>query len=117
MVSVCFYFHVHQPHRLGHYSIFDIGNHTDYFDEHKNRQIIDKVKEKCYLKTNNILYRLIKQHDGKFKVSFRSRGKVDVNKFCSAFGGGGHKVAAGCTINGSLEDVKKTVVTELKKLI
>ncbi len=76
MVSVCFYFHVHQPHRLGHYSIFDIGNHTDYFDEHKNRQIIDKVKEKCYLKTNNILYRLIKQHDGKFKVSFSITGSI-----------------------------------------
>lgn len=55
--------------------------------------------------------------DKKFKVSFRSRGKVDVNKFCSNFGGGGHKVAAGCTINGSLEDVKRTVVTELKKLV
>jgi phosphoesterase RecJ-like protein len=55
--------------------------------------------------------------DKKFKVSFRSRGKVDVNKFCSTFGGGGHKVAAGCTITGSLEDVKKTLVAELKKLI
>lgn len=53
----------------------------------------------------------------KFKLSFRSRGKVDVNKFCSTFSGGGHKVAAGCTINGTLEDVKRTVVTELKKLV
>ncbi len=55
--------------------------------------------------------------DNKFKASFRSRGKVDVNKFCSNFGGGGHKVAAGCTINGTLEHVTSTIVSELKKLV
>jgi len=55
--------------------------------------------------------------DKKFKVSFRSRGKVDVNKFCANFGGGGHKVAAGCTVNGSLQEVKNIIVTELQKLL
>jgi len=55
--------------------------------------------------------------DNKFKISFRSRGKVDVNKFCAKFGGGGHKVAAGCAIKGSLQEVKKTIVTELKQLL
>ena len=55
--------------------------------------------------------------DRKFKISFRSRGKVDVNQFCARFGGGGHKVAAGCTMNGSIDDVKKTLVNELQKLV
>ncbi len=55
--------------------------------------------------------------DNKFKFSFRSRGKVDVNKFCSNFGGGGHRVASGCTINGTLEQVTSTIVSELKKLV
>jgi len=55
--------------------------------------------------------------DKKFKISFRSRGKVDVNKFCARFGGGGHKVAAGCSIEGSLEEVKNTIVSELQKLV
>lgn len=39
------------------------------------------------------------------KVSMRSNGKVDVSKICCMFGGGGHKMAAGCTMNGSVHDV------------
>lgn len=40
-----------------------------------------------------------------YKVSMRSNGKVDVSKICCLFGGGGHKMAAGCTMNGSVQDV------------
>ncbi len=40
-----------------------------------------------------------------YKVSMRSNGKVDVNKICGLFGGGGHKMAAGCMLNGSVHDV------------
>ena len=40
-----------------------------------------------------------------YKVSLRSNGKVDVSKICCLFGGGGHKMAAGCTMNGSVHDV------------
>ncbi len=39
------------------------------------------------------------------KVSMRSNGKVDVSRICCMFGGGGHKMAAGCTMNGSVHDV------------
>ncbi|MGB9082081.1 MAG: bifunctional oligoribonuclease/PAP phosphatase NrnA [Desulfuromonadaceae bacterium] len=45
----------------------------------------------------------------KFKVGFRSKGKVNVAAFSAALGGGGHHNAAGCTIEGSLDDVKTTV--------
>lgn len=41
----------------------------------------------------------------KYKVSMRSNGDVDVNKICGLFGGGGHKMAAGCMMNGSMHDV------------
>src|SRR4030043_74128 len=74
MVSVCFYFQVHQPMRLRKYSVFDIGNNSDYFDEYKNKAIIEKVANKCYLPTNRILLSLIKKHKGKFKVSFSISG-------------------------------------------
>ena len=39
------------------------------------------------------------------KASMRSNGKVDVSAICCMFGGGGHKMAAGCTMNGSVHDV------------
>jgi len=40
-----------------------------------------------------------------YKVSMRSNGKVDVSKICCLFGGGGHKMASGCMMSGSVHDV------------
>lgn len=45
----------------------------------------------------------------KFKVGFRSKGKVNVAAFSAALGGGGHHNAAGCTVEGTLDDVKSMV--------
>jgi len=67
---------VHQPHRIGEFSLFDIGKGKDYFDEKKNREIIGKVARKCYIPTNNLLLKLIKKHNGKFKVAFSLTGTV-----------------------------------------
>lgn len=47
---------------------------------------------------------------GFFKISVRTNGDIDAAKFCSKFGGGGHKAAAGCSINGSLEDVRSQLI-------
>ncbi len=72
MASVCFYFQVHQPYRLRHYTIFDTG--TDYFDQRKNAEICRKVASKCYLPTNRLLLELIEKHEGKFRVAFSTTG-------------------------------------------
>lgn len=45
----------------------------------------------------------------KFKVGFRSKGKVNVAAFSAAMGGGGHHNAAGCTVDGTLDQVKSKV--------
>lgn len=47
---------------------------------------------------------------GKVKVSFRSTGDVDVNRFARQFGGGGHARAAGALISGGLDDVRTRVL-------
>lgn len=74
MVSICFYFQVHQPSRMKRYSVFDIGNHSNYFDTEKDREIVKKVGKKCYLPTNKLLLDLIKRHNGKFKISYSITG-------------------------------------------
>ena len=51
---------------------------------------------------------------GKVKVSFRSTGEVDVNRFARTFGGGGHARAAGALIPGALEDVRQRVIDEAR---
>lgn len=49
------------------------------------------------------------------RVNLRSRGRADVNKLAKIFGGGGHKMASGCTLKGRLNDVVKLVVREAGK--
>ena len=43
---------------------------------------------------------------GEYKISMRSVDRVNVSELCKLFGGGGHLRAAGCTISGSLDEVK-----------
>ena len=47
------------------------------------------------------------------KVSLRSRGEVDVEKIARHHGGGGHRNAAGFTLAGDGEEVRREVVSEL----
>jgi alpha-amylase len=72
MASVCFYFQVHQPTRLRHYTVFD--NNAYYFDDHKNAEICRKVAGKCYLPANRLILDLIRRFDGRFKVSYSITG-------------------------------------------
>ena len=74
MASICFYFQVHQPYRLRHYTIFD--EEMDYFNDHANRAIFLKVANKCYLPTNRLLLSLIDRMDGRFKISYSITGVV-----------------------------------------
>ena len=78
--SVVVYLHVHQPFRVRHYSVFDIGVQHDYFEAgHRhptnNREILRKVAEKSYLPTNAVLLELLEQYPG-FKVSMSITGTV-----------------------------------------
>jgi len=72
MVSVCFYFQVHQPYRLRHYSVFD--SDAFYFDEYKNAEICRKVARKCYMPSNQLMLDLIRRHQGRFRVSYSITG-------------------------------------------
>ena len=72
MPSVCFYFQVHQPCRLRHYTVFDQDHR--YFDDLKNKSICRKVANKCYLPTNRLILDLIRKHEGRFKVAYSVTG-------------------------------------------
>jgi len=55
--------------------------------------------------------------EDRVKVSFRSKGRVDVNKLAGFFGGGGHPTASGCNVLGKLEDVEKKVLDKAREVI
>ena len=74
MASVCFYFQVHQPHRLRSYSVFD--GDPQYFDEDRNGEILRKVADKCYLPATQLLLDQVRKHDGRFRVAYSITGCV-----------------------------------------
>lgn len=55
--------------------------------------------------------------DDQIKVGFRSKYDVDVSEISSTFHGGGHKKAAGCTLNGNIESAKEKIITKMKKYL
>ena len=52
-----------------------------------------------------------------FKCSFRSADAVNVSTICQTIGGGGHAKAAGCTVEGELEEVKKMLIETVRKAL
>ncbi len=55
--------------------------------------------------------------ENRYKISFRSKGNVDVGALARAMGGGGHHNAAGATVEGTLESVLGWVYDRVAKLI
>lgn len=50
---------------------------------------------------------------GQWKVSMRSKPEVNVSDLCARFGGGGHAMAAGCSIEGDLESVISAILAAI----
>ena len=49
-----------------------------------------------------------------YKVSLRASGDVDVSKVAGYFGGGGHKKAAGFTMNGQVQDIVERILGQIE---
>jgi phosphoesterase RecJ-like protein len=59
-----------------------------------------------------------KQADGdEYRVSLRSKGDIDVGAVAKEFGGGGHKNAAGCTVRGHVESLRRIFVEKTQLAI
>ena len=56
--------------------------------------------------------------DGKVRVSMRSKNeKVNVCAICEKFGGGGHVLAAGARVRGSLAEVERKILEEVRDAV
>lgn len=51
-----------------------------------------------------------------YKLSFRSKGDINVAVIAQSLGGGGHKNAAGCKLRGSLAEVKQKVIEAIENV-
>lgn len=52
-----------------------------------------------------------------YRVSIRSKGEVDVGAVATHFGGGGHRNAAGCTLQGRYEDIRALVLERMRRVL
>lgn len=60
---------------------------------------------------------LLETGAGQWKVSFRSRGQIDVSTLAERFGGGGHRNAAGCAMTGTSDEVEAALTQALEELV
>ena len=78
MRAICLYLHIHQPYRYRQYSIFDVANNSNYYnDEYLGRQsnerIFKKVTDKSYRPMLALLERSMNKYPS-FKVSLSITG-------------------------------------------
>ena len=51
--------------------------------------------------------------ENEYKLSVRTTGVINASEVCKHFGGGGHKMAAGCTMHGNYDKLKKLMADKL----
>jgi len=56
----------------------------------------------------------LRETENGYKASLRSNYKVNVSDVCLMFNGGGHPRAAGCNIQGTLEQAKQKIINQVK---
>lgn len=59
----------------------------------------------------------LREIENGYKASLRSNNYVNVSDVCTAFSGGGHKRAAGCSISSSFEIARESIIHEVEKYI
>ena len=54
--------------------------------------------------------------DGACKLSVRTSGGLNATRVCALLGGGGHAAAAGCTVNGTLEQAESAILDAIRQV-
>lgn len=72
MPDVCLYFQVHQPHRLAAAA----PGQPPYEDDALNREILNRIADKCYLPANAMFKKRIEESKGLFRMAMSLSGTV-----------------------------------------
>lgn len=75
------------------------------------------VNELLSIKSVQIAATIRESKSGKIRASLRSRGDIDVAAAAQQMGGGGHKNAAGISVETTLQQAEKQIVELLKKCL
>lgn len=83
-------------------------------DDEDSGNFVDFPKKSVSIKVSVLLKEIDKN---KYRVSIRSKEDINVAQIAMSYGGGGHKNAAGCTIEGTLDYIKKDLFRKIKNLL
>lgn len=72
--------------------------------------IVSQLRQTKGVETAIFLHEL---KEGQYKISMRSKSRVDVSVIASAFGGGGHVRAAGCTMEGTEKEIVEKLTAQI----
>jgi len=89
---------------------------------HRTMELCDSQEEDCEGLVNyalaiegiEVALFFREQADGRFRVSLRSKGAINVAKVAETFGGGGHSCASGCAIEGPLSVATERMIAQLR---
>ena len=54
---------------------------------------------------------------GVIKISLRTGPRVDASAVCQRLGGGGHRAAAGATVDGTMDEVRQAVLQAYQAVV
>ncbi len=81
------------------------------------QEIEGLVNYSLFLKGVEIGLLFTEKEDGKTKVNLRSQNEFDVARVAKTHGGGGHRNAAGCTLDHTLDQTKKIIVGQIQRIL
>lgn len=76
--------------------------------------IIDSIRD---VDTVEIAVLLRESEDGNIRVSLRGKAAADVSTIAVAYGGGGHRLAAGCTIEEPIDQAAEEILQKAMRLL
>lgn len=80
MPAICLSYEVHEPYRLRHYTVFDLGQNSIYEDDDHNCDSLLYTARACYLPMNDVMLGIIKRLGNKFKFSL-SMSNIALEQF------------------------------------
>ena len=83
-------------------------------DDDDAGNFVDFPKRTVYIKVSVLIKEI---SEDKYRISMRSKNGINVAAVASQYNGGGHKNAAGCTIEGKIDDIKKDLFKKISDII
>ena len=84
-------------------------------DDMLNGDVEEVVNYGLLVKGVEVALLLKEQEPEHYRISLRSRDRVDVSRIAAEFGGGGHAKASGCRIRGTENEVRDTLLEQVQK--